>query len=514
MAKKVTPIYLNKKLTLALRSTKPAVGIIMGRGSGKSDYIGAEIYDCAQQMPRSLGSLWGLTYVQILTKILPSAKKKLLAMGMKEDRPGSPGHFVIGRKPPSYFILPYNEPGKWENVMSFFTGSAIEFISVDRPHTIAGGSYDYMLFDEAVYFPKDIHDSKAIPTLRGNRRYFANCPKHGRRVYTSSQSWDPGGYWVEDQKYVYDANGEIEKDALGKPVMDPDFCFVHGTSFDNIAILGEKTLALWKKTLPGIVWDIEVMSERKEKIVGGFYSEFRRDKHTYIRSYEYDYDYEKNEFGIAVRKEDTDRESRLPIDIGLDFGTNFNSLVIGQHHEQINEMRILNVLYESNNQLIQNLAAPFCELYQNHTNKKVNLYGDPAGNKVQHMEKISLFETFANYLRSKGWVVNNNMPGRSYPPHEIKQQFINECFSEHYPQRPKIRINLFRGKHLLTSITSASMTNKRKKDKRSERRDQPQETATHLSDAFDYIIFYKFYDGEDVMNEALPDRVRLGGRSL
>lgn len=509
-----SPIYLNSKMKEALVSTKPAVCLIMGRGSGKSDYVGAEIYDCAQRMPRSLGSLWGLTYNQILTKILPSAKKKLLSMGLQEDRPNEPGHFVIGRKPPSYFQRPYNDPEKYENVLTFFTGSAIEFISVDRPQTIAGGSYDYMIFDEAVYFPKDIHDAKAIPTLRGNRRYFNQCPKHGRLVYVSSQAWEPSGYWVEDQKYLLDKDGEIMKDEDGKDMLDPDFLFIRGTSYDNIAILGERTLSLWKKKLPPDVWDIEVMSIRKQNMVGGFYSEFRKDKHTYIRSYDYSYDYEANEYGIAVHKEDTDRDGSLPISIGLDFGTRFNSLIIGQHHPGVNEMRIINVMYESSNELIDNLIKPFTDFYRNHPTKMVNLYGDPAGNKLEHMEKLTLFEKVANYLRKEGWSVNNQMPGRAYPIHQIKQEFINECLSEKFPIRPKIRINMHRCKDLLTSIQSATLNRKRKKDKSSENRNQPQETATHLSDAFDYLIFYPFYDGTDVNQpeEELEGGAYFGGR--
>jgi len=502
-------IYLNTKAKNALKSRTSAKAIIAGRGWGKSDYIGAEIYDCCQQMPRSLGALWGLTYSQILTKILPSAKKKLMSFGLREDRPNAPGHFTIGRKPPTYFQRPHNEPLRWENVICLFNGSACEFISVDRPELIAGGSYDWMIWDEAVYFPKDIHDTKCIPSLRGNRRFFGKCAKHGSRVYTSSQAWSPDGYWVEDQKWLRNDNGDLAMDEEGKKVLDPDFTFIHGTSYDNKAILGEKTLALWRRTIPKLTYDIEILAKRLERISNAFYDEFEKTTHTYIKSYKYSYDYEENEFGTFVQKNDVDRDGRLPMELGLDFGTSFNSMIVAQHHPKINELRFINVFFESNNQLITKMIKPFCQKYKNHPTKKIYLYGDPSGNKVGHMDTVTLFKKVEDYLTEQGWRVENNMMGKAYPLHKIRHQFINEILSEQNINLPKIRINMIRCKYLLTSMQNAPMDKHFKKNKSSERSSIPQETATHLSDAFDYLVYYKFYGMET--NQA-GGGMRIGGR--
>ena len=263
--------YLCPPLLNLFQAQTPVKVGILGRGTGKSTYIGYEIYDAASQMPKSLGSLYGPTYAQLLTKIFPSAKKTLLRMGLKEDRPGSPGHFTIGRKPPDYFTRPYNEPEKWEYVICIFNGASIEFISMDRPDSARGGSYDYQIWDEAVLVKKEFHDNIAGFTLRGNRQYFGKSPKHGMQVYVSSQAHSSAGYWVEDQKFLRAEQGDILLDDAGEARLDPDVTCVVGSSYENIAILGEKTLKRWKKNSSPMAWKIEVMSERGGRLPNSFY---------------------------------------------------------------------------------------------------------------------------------------------------------------------------------------------------------------------------------------------------
>lgn len=507
--------YLHQKAIKALQTEVGAVACIAGRGWSKSTIAGADIYANAVAMPGSLGSIWGLTYNQILTKVLPSAKKELMAIGLIQDRPGQPGHFIVGHKPPPYFKRPINEPLKWENVITFFNGTAVELISVDRPETIAGGSYDWMIFDEAVYFPKDVHDTKSIPSLRGNVQFFGDCHRHGRRLYLSSQAWDPAGYWVEDQKWLKDENGDLALDKDGERILDPNFLFIHGTSYDNVEILTKKTLALWRQTLPKLVFDVEIMAKRMEKLSDAFYDCFDPKIHTYYRAFEYSYNYEQNEFGIAVQKKDLDRNSKLPLMLSFDFGTNFNSLLVAQFHHKLNELRFINEFFESSNKLISNLVDPFCKAYENHTNKQVELFGDPAGNRVAHMENANLFEKVANYLRSKGWTVINRMSGKAYPLHKVRHQFINEVLAETNRKLARIRINVHRCKYLLTSIRNAPLTKNQKKRKTSERQNIPQETATHLSDAFDYITYYFLYPRarSSGSSESIGGGARFGKRA-
>lgn len=440
-------------------------------------------------------------------------QKELQAAGLKPDQHGAPGHYVVGRRPPKYFKRPINEPLKWENVITFMNGSAIELISVDRPDLVAGGSYDYEMFDEAVYFPKDLHDTKAIPSLRGNLQYFGHTPLHGSRFYVSSQAWDPQGYWVEDQKWKKGKGGDFILDESGNLIPEEEVMFLTGPSHDNRVVIGDKTLAEWEK-LPALTYEIEILAKRQELVHNAFYGEFDTRHHTYTHAAEYDYD-EQNQFGIYVKREDTDRDPRLPLLVSLDFGVHFNSLVVGQFRYQDNELRILREFFESSNQLLENLIGPFADYYANHPTKEVELFGDPSGNKIQHMEQINLFEKIAEYLQKKGWRVTNNMGGRAYPEHKLKHQFINEVLKEEREGWPFIRIHFYRCKYLLTSIKNSPLTRKMKKDKSSEQRNQAQETATHLSDAFDYLLYYFLFPICAGVGQTGPsDGIRLGGRNI
>lgn len=483
--------YLHSKAISCVQSNAYITIGIAGRGWAKSTLSGARIRRSAKEMPGSLGALAGLTYTQLLSKVLPSMQKEWTSVGLKVDRPKSRGHYVIGRQPPEYFRRPINEPLDWHNFITFMNGSAIEMISADRPDLMAGGSYDYMIIDEAVYFPKDAHDVKMIPSLRGNAPIFGKSPLHGSRLYVSSQAWEPDGYWVEDQKYLRDEQDAVRIDSKGQPMLRKDVHFVHGTSWDNVAILGKKTISEWKRTLPSSTYDIEIMARRQEKVADAFYKYFERRKHCYTPTSDYDYD-EQNEYGIYVKREDADRHPGLPLIWSFDFGVTFNSLVSAQFLPDKPEIRFLRNFYESSNDLLDGLVDQAANFYRNHGERIVHLYGDPSGNKIEHMQSISLFEKIEARLRSLGWQVENHMAGKAYPEHRLKHQFINELLKE---QRPwaRVRYNLFACKELLTSMSAASMTDKMKKNKSSERQQRDQATATHLSDAHDYLLYYFLY---------------------
>ena len=66
----------NPQLISVLNNAKSEVNI-HGRGTGKSYIIGQEINQIVRNMPRSVSSITGRTYGQILTRTLPSSLKFL-----------------------------------------------------------------------------------------------------------------------------------------------------------------------------------------------------------------------------------------------------------------------------------------------------------------------------------------------------------------------------------------------------------------------------------------------------
>lgn len=503
-------LYLCPPLLKVFNSTKPVKICIAGRGTGKSTALGLEFRQAGAEMPRSMGSLGGPTYSQLLTKMLPSAKKMLIKSGLKEDRPGDPGHFVIGRKPPPYFKKPLNEPLRYEYVITLFNGSALELISQDRPDSARGGSYDYKMYDEAVLMKESFHNDIDVFTLRGNEDVFGKCPRHGSRIYVSSQAHSSLGFWVEDQKYLKDDTGEIMYDKMGKPMLDPDVIAVTATSFDNIKILGEKTLRMWKKTTSPAAWDIEVMSKRSGKLPNGFYPAFNARIHSYTGGYEYDYD-EKTEFGVYVKRHDTDRDPKLPLILSADFNAVQNTMLVAQ--EQGDTLRFLNEFYAQGNKPAAEWLQPLVDFYAHHQEKVIFLYGDPGGNKEASLDQKSSFDKVIEFLTLSGWKVHLMVKGKAYPGHRDRHYFINDLFKQNRPGMPTLQMHYTRCRWLIVSIENAPINPDFTKNKKSENQDVDQRGATHGSDAFDYLLMYRYFQGIKQSGGSLS-RVRMGSRKL
>lgn len=485
--------YLAPKLLAALKSKRAVKIIIGGRGVGKSTYLGWEMYESFREMPQSLGALTGPTYNMILTKILPSAKKTLISLGLREDTKEQRGHFVIGKKPPHYFKKPYNSPEKWSYVMALWNGAAIEFISMDRPDTARGGSYDYVLNDEAAQGKKQFHDMIMEMTLRGNRQYFGHCHRHGMKVFVTSQAKDRRGYWVEDQKYLRDENGEFKTDADGNVMLDPDVEFQLLTSYDNKAILGEKVLKRWEK-LPPYTFNVEILSRRVDKPANTFYPGWENERHTYYQTFEYDYD-DQSEFGIYVKRNDLDRQPKLPLMATCDFNASQNTLIVAQEQDQGATIRFLNEFYENGNESLETWLKPFVEYYQHHPKKELYLYGDPGGNKKANLEKASMYDKMVAYLAGHGWKAKIMVKGKPYPGHMMKQKMIHQVLTESTDRFPTVRVHAVRCKWLVISIENAGIKADFTKDKSSETQDIDQRAATHGSDAFDYLLFFRYGEG-------------------
>ncbi len=499
------------KLLACLNSQKPRKVALVGRGSGKSTYLGLEMYQSVQQMPRSLGSYFGPTYGQILTKSFPSAKKMLLSLGLKEETKTQRGHFVIGRKPPPHFPqMPYTQPEIWKYMISFFNGSAVEFISMDRPDLGRGGSYDYQLFDEATLIKKSFHDSVAMFTLRGNRRHFKHCYRHGMQVYVGTQAYSSEGYWVEDLQYLRDDGGDFAFNEHGEKRLDPDTIFVRGSSWENIAILGEKILKRWKQTLTRAVYEVEVECKRIGKLPNRFYPAWDSQRHTYQGGLEYDYD-EQSEFGIYTKRSDTDRHPKSPLIATCDFNAAQNSFLVFQEQHTASglEIRGINEFYQDGNEPVSAWLSDFLECYQHHGKKLLYLYGDPGGNKKNNLDNRSLYDQIQEYLHEHGWRVQLKVKGLAYPNHMEKQKFFTTLMMETDPKLPRLRVHYLRCRWMIHSIENTPILPNFQKDKRSERQDIDQRMATHAGDALDYLLWYRYHPS--LRSNQSHEPVRISG---
>lgn len=145
---------------------------------------------------------------------------------------------------------------------------------------------------------------------------------------------------------------------------------------------------------------------------------------------------------------------------------------------------------------LSDLVKKFIDYYEAHSCKEVNLYHDRSGYKAEANSKTTLAQDVENQLRAAGWKVHNRTPNTNNPAHILKFRLINDILAEATLGLPTIRINQDNCPNLIISMENAGLNHKGdafEKDKSSERSTIVlQEHATHLSDCFDYLLWWKF----------------------
>jgi hypothetical protein len=476
--------YLNPVATLYLMSQALIKVLIAGRGFGKSFVNGISVMIKVALMPRSRGLFIGATYTQILTNTLLPMKHAWQMFGYEEGK-----DFVIGKKPPAHFATPYQKTDRYENVVTWWNGTTIIFGSMDRPQLIRGGNFDWVITDEALLVKEDQYTQIVSPTIRGSHPLLHGKQGHLAEEFTSSMPYGSLGEWLLKK----------EKEA-DNPINDT--FYIEGTSWDNVEILSEKVLKKWKRTMPPIIYQIEVMNKRIRQFGSQFYPSLT-DKHFYTDSYEYSF---IDNLGVdlsQVKKDsrwDKDCDPSEPINISHDWGA-FNTITIDQYSRKPhymnenftvppNTVRFINHMYVNHPRIHQDMAKDFCDYYRHHKLKKVYQFGDKSGNDRQANSKENLFQEFAHILKANGWTVVKQRTGDA--EHLARHDFINRMHREQDPTLPRVMYNANNCKDLRIALESAPMKDF-KKDKSSENNPRiKQEHATHSTDAHDYRLWFGF----------------------
>ncbi len=471
-------IYVNQKQRAVLAAIQRRKAFLAGRGGGKTTVAGHHYLDAAAQLPRAKFFLLGLTYNQIQSIFLAPMTEAWARRGVREHLDDkSPGHYVVGKRPPAYWQTPFQKPAYYENQITFFNGFTISMISFDRSDRARGGNYDGGGADECVLINKERYDKEIKPMIRGNIYKFPNNHYHHSELLLSSQSWTTSGDWFPD----------LEFEAQQHP---DDIFFAQGSAYDNIDVLGEKYIKDLERDLPALIFDVEVRNERRKKIANGFYHAFDDDHHCYWNIYSYD----QANTGMLVTKSDSkDYDPTLPLECSFDFNAGFNSCIVGQEFTiaQTLEARVINRFY-SKNRTFAPVVDDIIRYYAGHKNK-VMIWGDRNGNNKQANSELTFYEEILKKFKEAGFTVELMVGERLDPFHALKHLVINTLLEEKNPALPRIRINKMKCKDVILSIQAAPVTGDYQKDKSSERdKTLPQEKATHLSDCFDNWIYPKY----------------------
>ncbi|XKX06695.1 hypothetical protein R8G61_05080 [Tenacibaculum maritimum] len=456
------------------------ISIEAGRGTGKSTILGWFMKEAVRQMPRATGVLVGETYVQIKSRTLPSTKEGLEMFGLFEGV-----DYVVGKCGQSMgFEMPFQAPDSWNNVIHFRNGFIWVMVSLDDANSGRGLNSYIVIGDEAALLSYERLFNNVLTTNRAKKVEFEKCTLVNASIFASSVALTKKGEWFTNR----------EKLALKKP---NEYTFLKANAYINKVNLKKGWIQeMREQALSELLFNAEIMNIRPKGVADGFYAQLKENVHYYKHKYDLSLLGSVTEEYIASCKYDRDVVKGQPLDLSLDFGGRINTALVSQYLKSLNQVNVLKDFFVKNPHKLSDLIKKFIDYYQYHNCKEVNLYHDRSGYKSEANSKTTLAQDVEIQLRAAGWKVNNKTPNSNNPAHTLKFRLINEILAEDTHGLPAIRINRDNCANLIISMENAGLKHKGdafEKDKSSERSSVIlQEHATHLSDCFDYFLWWKF----------------------
>jgi hypothetical protein len=482
-------VVLNRIQSQFLQSEQEFKVLIGGVGLGKSTLIGFVNFMKFKEMPKAKNLLVGLTYNQIFNITLPQMVYAWTLCGLKEAEIGEFGHYVIGKKPPSYFTKAHHPPKKYNNVITFINGYTIQLASADRPELLRGLSVDSLDIDEISLFKREVVTRNILTRIRGQKglydsHWYLSKSFYGNMPYLLS------GVWV------------LDYEQLNKENPNRVF-FLDAPTVENVDIVGQNYLDTLKMSLTSLEYAVEVENSRAHltKLPNSFYPDFDEDKHTYQERYSY-----KEDNDTTIISSLSDYSSDLPMMLTLDFNAAFNSALLAQQPNKL-EIRFIDEFYDATYKTSAEVVRQFIDRYANHKNKVVYIYGDRNGNNTSAQKgKVTIYSEIEEQLKQAGWkVILTDKIKYNRKDSELKDRHfaISKLLSEKDSTLPIIRINATKCKWAIVSIRNTPIEQDFKKDKSSERMKIDQRQATHLSDCFDNLVF-EFAKAKKTYRPSIP----------
>lgn len=378
--------------------------VVGGRRLGKTHGFSSQFnIRNVQHMPRGNHAILVPSYKYGLSQTLPGMLDALDRLGYKRDV-----HFFMGHKPPksSGFERPYNEPGNFENIISWYNGSINTIISQDRKGSSNSLTLDSVTVDEAKFINYEKFKNETIPALGGFQGYFKHVPWSHSMLIMSDMPTTQKPAWFELYKDIADDDVVLTIQGLVVDIWDlkkeyqitKDPAIISEinlirkeiaqlrsiavfyrefSSFENYQMLGEKYFRQMKRDLPPLIFQSSILCKRIRLIKDGFYSALDPDVHYYTafdNSYldGLNYNFEKIKDETCLQDADLDRSK--PISIAFDYNANINWLVAGQR-EGI-KMKVLKSFYVKYERKLGELVKDFCKYYRHHRTKEVVYYFD------------------------------------------------------------------------------------------------------------------------------------------
>jgi len=523
---------------------------IHGRGTGKSHGMGWTIHRNNIYMPRSVTSITGQTFGQLMTRTLPSTFKFLEeTLGYSKDH-----HYVINRKPPDHFKTPYEKILKHDHFISFINGTGYLLASQDRMGSGRGPNIDFEILDEALTIIKSRYDQEISPANRGNLEMFgpkskSPVPWHHGFHYVSSMPPTKAGRWLLDFGNYYEEEKGIRyfnvwnrvvklqlellevtnpkdfKDLWNEIVRvrqeilpyvsSEGMLFTLSNAFDNIQNVGLSYIKREYQKQTKLTFLIEIMNMISDKVEDCYYNideklQIYYDSYneSFIRDLAENSNWDFQKLGTPDSRFDSDCNPDKLLDISFDWGSRISLMTVGQEHDKdiitgddvltdhfINEFFVKPS--DNHKVMIDDLVDDFCNYYRYHNDKTVLFYHDKYGDHRLANSADTYNGQAITRLERHGWTVVSEYHKGQEPPHHDKYLLWGNILKENNPKFPRVRFNGNKCKFLLTSLNNTKVVEKEgkfKKDKRSEDVSSgilPEE-ATHFGDAADKKIWIKY----------------------
>lgn len=459
-------IYVNPKQREFLQNQSVKFATFFGgRGAGKSGAMALRMYERVAQMPRGHFFVGASTIDQFKQNILPDIKRLWRELlGLKEGV-----HYVIGKRPPKFFVEPISPAERFINVISWWNGAWTEIISYQKREKYRGASFDGGDLDEGLLWSWYAISNILVPTLRGNQFRFKNANLHYNISIYSSPPRTAEGMWL----YNMEAKAQSEQKKFG---------WTFATCDDNVEILGADYKNQMRDVLNPEDFAVEVECQRNRIAGDSFYHCFDYNRHGYMTTTK----------GIIIGKRSTDYYSDQPIDLTFDFGANINVVWCIQVTQMV--ARSFDAMFVKFKDKLPVLIQKFCEAYKDHKNKQVNLYGEPFGLNKREDNK-PLFNQVVDLFRKHGWTATIWVkPKDKADTHKSRFLKLNQILKEDNPRFPKFRAHRERCEDAIIAMMRTKVKDDFKKNKNEEKHPKryAPEHAPHFTDALDNYLRQRF----------------------
>lgn len=477
-------IELNLPQMILTVDTHKHANIEGGRGLGKSFIVSYRIRQIVEAMPRAKCAIVGRTYEQLLTRTLPSTLNGLSKLGFVKNL-----HFFVGNRPPKAWNWnePFEQTLSYDYCITFYNGTTFQLVSLDKTESGRGFNFDAVIGDEAALLDYDKLMNNVLLSMRGNLEHFSHTWLHYSTLFVSTTPVNNKGRWFTKREELARQN-------------PADMMYLVAPSQYNLKNLGKEYFKTMKRELLPNVYNAEILCIRNGSAEAPFYATFDSKIHTYTSvndNYLWKIVNDTDKLSAKNCRFDNDVDPTRPLDIALDYNSAINWLTVGQEHKS--EYRTVSAFFVKAPKTLLDVVQDFCDYYSEHQKKEVNYFYDHTAVHKDAVRTTTYAEEVQKVLIKNGWKVNMIYCGQA-PKHETKKLFFEILFKEQPPMKyPRVRLNLDNCKYLIVSIEQAEAIDGRdgqKKDKSSEKKLKvPEEEATHGSDAFDTLVYFRLTRG-------------------